>query len=224
MGIHRYLIYMENLNKSNEAIVVSSHYNEDLSWINSVKYPVKVYSKTIKDENFIDFNKAQEVPAYLKYIIENYYNLPEYSIFVHGHLEAFHQADSIINLINNVVLDKPIIDLNANWRQEIYIKDKVLDPTLPHCDEKNDFRAYWLRENWNDFFGEWLPLPDLLSFLSCAQFVIHKSCIVHYPIEFWEHLFDACKKTKLENYISGRIFEYTWYYIFSRKADFLRQK
>jgi hypothetical protein len=194
-----------------EAVVVSSHYEEDLSWINLVKYPVKVYSKTIKDQNFIDFNKVQEVPAYLKYIIENYNNLPEYSIFVHGHLMAAHQSDNIVNLINNVKLDKPIIDLNNK------IDSKY---TLTRGDEYWDTKFSWLEENWKDLIGEWLTLPDSLTFPTCAQFSIHKSCIIQYPIGFWQHLFDWCKKTELENYVSSRIFEYTWYYIFSRKANF----
>lgn len=210
---------MEKLIQDKDAVVVSSHYAEDLSWINSVKYPVKVYSKTIKDQNYIDFNKAQEVPAYLKYIIENYYNLPEYSIFVHGHLESYHQTDNIINLINNIKLEGSIINLNRDWRQTISIKDKFIDPNLGQSQE-NNVRFYWVKKNWKDLIGEVLPLPDLLSYPQCAQFAVHKSCILQYPIEFWQHLFDWCKKTELNNYISSRLFEYTWYYIFSRKANF----
>jgi hypothetical protein len=210
---------MENSNKDNDAVVVSSHYSEDLSWINSVKYQVKVYSKTIKDQNYIDFNKVQEAPAYLKYIIENYNSFPSYSIFVQGHLESYHQSDNIINLINNVKLEGSVISLNPDWRQTISIKDKFVDPNLGHSGE-NDLRFYWLKQNWNDFLGDRLPLPDLLSFICCAQFAVHKSCILQYPIEFWQHLFDWCKETELDNYVSSRVFEYTWYYIFSRKANF----
>jgi hypothetical protein len=197
------------MHENNNVVVASSHYQEDLSWVNSVKYPVKVYSKTIKDQNFIDFNKVQEVPAYLKYIIENYNNLPEYSIFVHGHFMAAHQSDNIVNLINNVKLDKPIIDLNNKSNY-----------TLNRGVEQWDVKFSWLEENWKDLIGEVLPLPNSLSFPQCAQFAIHKSCILQYPIEFWQHLFDWCKKTELENYVSSRVFEYTWYYIFSRKANF----
>lgn len=196
--------------QNSQVVVASSHYKEDLNWINLVNYPVKVFSKTIKNQNFIDFNKVQEVPAYLKYIIENYSNLPEYSIFVHGHLFSEHQSDNIINLINNIKLDKPIVNLNRqDWKQ-----------TISKGDEYNDRKFSWIEESWNDLIGEWLPLPDSLSFPSCAQFAVHKSCITQYPIEFWQNLFKWCKETQLENFISSRIFEYIWYYIFSRKANF----
>lgn len=207
-----------SINKTS-AVVVSSHYNEDLNWVNFVKYPVKVYSKTIKNKNFIDFNKAQEVPAYLKYIVENYDNLPEYSIFVHGHSESYHQKDHIASIINRVKLEGSVINLNLDYQQTISKKDEFVDPKSGHSD-LNDLRFYWVENNWKSLIGENLPLPNSLSFPSCAQFAVHKSCIIQYPIEFWQHLFDWCKKTELDNYISSRIFEYIWYYIFSRKADF----
>jgi hypothetical protein len=196
--------------KDSCAIVASSHYKEDLNWVNLVKYPVKIYSKTIKNQNFIDFNKAQEAPAYLKYIIENYNSLPEYSIFVHGHLNSEHQEDNIINLINNIKFDKPIINLNRkDWFQ-----------TISKGDEFQDRKFSWIEENWKELIGDYLVMPSSLSFPSCAQFAVNKSCIQQYPIEFWQHLFDWCRNTELENFISSRIFEYIWYYIFSGKANF----
>jgi predicted O-methyltransferase YrrM len=196
--------------QDSHAVVVSSHYKEDLNWVNLVNYPVKIYSKTVKNQNFIDFNKVQEVPAYLKYIIENYNNLPEYSIFIHGHLMSEHQEDNIVNIINNVKLDQPIINLNRkDWKQ-----------TISKGDEFQDRKFSWIEDNWKDIIGDYLQLPDSLSFPSCAQFAVHKSCIQQYPIEFWKHLFDWCQKTKLENFISSRIFEYIWYYIFSGKRNF----
>lgn len=196
--------------EDSNAVVVSSHYKEDLNWVNLVNYPVKIYSKTIKNQNFIDFNKVQEVPAYLKYIIENYNNLPEYSIFVHGHLTSEHQEDNIVNLINNVKLDKPIINLNRkDWFQ-----------TISKGDEFKDRKFSWIEENWKDLIGNYLTMPSSFSFPSCAQFAIHKSCIQQHPIQFWQHLFDWCKNTNLENFVSSRIFEYIWYYIFSGKSNF----
>lgn len=196
--------------ESKEVAVISSHYKEDLNWVNFIKYPVKVYSKTLKNKNFINFNKVQEAPAYLKYIIENYNNLPEYSIFIHGHLMSEHQSDNIINIVNSIDFTKDIINLNReDWVQ-----------TISRGDEFEDRKFSWIEENWKDLIGDYLPLPDSLSFPSCAQFSIHKSKITQYPIEFWQHLFDWCEKTELDNFISSRIFEYIWYYIFSKQNFF----
>jgi predicted O-methyltransferase YrrM len=193
--------------------ILSSHYKEDLSWINFVKYPTTIYSKTIEDKNFINFNKVQEVPAYLKYIIDNYKNLPEYTIFVHGHLNSEHQKDkNIIEIINNLKFDGDIVNLNrSDWIGSIKKGDDLWDK-----------KYSWLTENWKNIFGEYLELPEEMTFYSCAQFAINKKCILQYPIEFWQKLFNWCENTELDNYLSSRIFEYCWYYIFSKKALFLQ--
>lgn len=136
--------------------------------------------------------------------------MPEHSVFVHGHLMSEHQSDNIINIINNLNFNEDIINLNRkDWTQ-----------TLSKGDDFEDKKFSWIADNWNDLIGDYLPLPESLTFPSCAQFAIHKSKIQQYPIEFWEHLFEWCKKTNLENYISSRIFEYIWYYIFSKKTNF----
>lgn len=190
-------------------LVVSAHYQEDISWIQSIKYPAVVYSKTNENLNFIPFNKVQEVPAYLKYIIDNYDCLPMYSIFVHGHLDSQHQYASISSTINSLKFIGNIINLNRpDWVGRV---SKIEDDF-----GKNDYPKYkWLSDNWSDIFANHLKLPDSLTFYSCAQFAIRRDCILKHPIKFWERLYDWCQFNSLDNFISSRIFEYTWYYIFS---------
>ena len=201
---------MEKQFESSDVRVASSHFNEDLHWINLIKYPTDIYSKTIKNKNFIPFNKVQEAPAYLKYIIDNYYNLPEYTIFVHGHLDSLHQDMNIIEKINSLKFDDKIINLNRpDWTAH-----------LKRGDDFDDRKFSWIEDNWKDLIGDYLPLPDELAFPACAQFAIHKSCINRLPIEAWQRMFTWCEKTKLENYVSSRIFEYIWYYLFSGKNLF----
>lgn len=199
--------------KSSSVMVASSHYEENLSWTNLVKYPVEIYSKTLKNKNFISFNKVQEAPAYLKYIIENYNNLPEYSIFVHGHFNSLHQDKNIIEIINTLNIDDKIINLNR----------KDWTASIKKGDDENDKKFSWLEDNWKDLTNNFIELPNELSFPACAQFAIHKSCITRLPLEFWKQLFSWCENNKLENYISSRIFEYIWYYLFSGKAEFIRR-
>jgi len=188
--------------------IASAHFNENLEWITRVKYPTLVYSKTIPTNNFIPFNKVQEVPAYLKYIIDNYYNLPEYSIFVHGHEYSPHQNDSIVNIINNLKFDRDIINLN---RPDWYNKyDQAKRPDWG-----------WIEDNWEEVFQSHLPFPEKLWFPAGAQFAVNKNCILKHPFEFYTKLYKWCEGTKLDNYISSRIFEYTWFYIFSGDQVFI---
>lgn len=193
-------------------LVVSSHYNEDLSWVQTIKYPAVVYSKTNQNLNFIPFNKVQEVPAYIKYIIDNYKCLPMYSIFVHGHLHSMHQYTDISSTINSLKFIGPIINLNRpDWTGDISQNENYPDKKFE-----------WLSENWNDIFGNSLELPTRLTFYSCAQFAIRRDCILKYPLKFWEKIYDWCQYNKLDNFVSSRIFEYVWYYIFSGQNLYLK--
>jgi predicted O-methyltransferase YrrM len=192
--------------------ILSCHYKEDLSWINFVKYPVSVYSKTLTNKNYIPFNKVQETPGYLKFIIDNYNNLPEYTIFVHGHLNSEHQANkNIVDIINNLSFNEDIVNLNRpDWLGSIQ-----------HGDDFWDKKYSWISENWKDMVGDYLELPLKMTFYSCCQFAVNKKCILRHPLEFWQKLFNWCENTSLDNYISSRIFEYTWYYFLSGKALYL---
>jgi hypothetical protein len=191
-----------------KACVVSAHFHEDLSWILNSKYPVVIYSKTITSSaNHIGINKTQECPAYLKFIVENYESLPEYSIFVHGHRNSEHQDDYIDNKINGLVFDRDIIGLN---RPDFY---NILS------DDVVEYRVEWgwVKDNWLSVFGKYIPTPEKLGFPACAQFAVNRKCIRRLPIQFWESLLKWSLDNSLENHISSRIMEYSWYYIFTGK-------
>lgn len=186
------------------AKVVTCHFNQDLSWLQKIKYPTVVYSKTIKGEKFIDFNKALEHPVYLKFIIDNWSNLPDYTIFIHGHESSYHQSRLMVDIINSLSFDKLMINLNDSHMR------KVMD--------KNDEHWPWLYNCWKGLFKPYgFELPSKLGFPCCAQFAVHKSLILSNPLEYYEHAYNWCKKTKLRNSISSRIFEYTWWYIFTKQ-------
>ena len=67
--------------------IVIAHYNEDLSWINNLNIPYSIYthdnSLLTHNNIFVEKNKGNEATLYLKYIIDNYNNLPDKILFVH---------------------------------------------------------------------------------------------------------------------------------------------
>lgn len=191
-----------------KACVISAHFKEDLSWIVLSKFPVVVYSKTIAaSANYIKINKSQECLAYLKFIIENYHDLPLYTIFVHGHRNSEHQDDNIENKINGLKFDRPIINLN---RPDFY-------NVLSASNEKYQKEWGWLIDNWNDLFGNALPFPEALGFPACAQFAVHRDCITRHSLDFWLSIFQWALINNLENSVNSRVLEYCWYYLFTGK-------
>ncbi len=194
-----------------QAVVCSNHWDEDLYWTLLTRHPVVVYSKSIKSSpNYVRHNKAQEAISYLNYIVDRYDVLPEYSIFTHGHRGSKHQNNYIDEIINKLKFDKELINLNS---PELY-------DYIEKGDDYVDKKYSWLSDNWEQLFGNELILPGRLGFYAHAQFAVHRDCIWQYKKEFWINLYEWCKESQLSNYVTSRVFEYTWYYIFSKNPVF----
>lgn len=190
-----------------EKAIMSAHYNEDLSWLDCTDLPKFIYSKTDAKYRLVEKNKGQEIPCFLSYIIDHYDNLPVKTLFMHGHRFSGHMdynADEIIPKLNWDLDDFFSIN-KRSWYQEI--SEKV------HLDD--DAYDVWLAQNWYIFHGL-LPFPEKLLFYSGAQFVVHRKLILQYPVSFWKYLYNWVQTTDLSNFITSRIFEYTWHYIFTR--------
>ncbi len=204
-----------NKDLSNEKLVIiTSHYNEDLSWLKYIKLPFIISSKkTIEKNLYIDINRGNEASGYLKYIITHYDNLPEYSIFIHGHYIDWHQNMNIIDIINglnNIVVNKKINYLNFNnrsWNGQFY----------------NDYR----KNIWNKLFLEELgPIPDKLYDKCCAQFIVNKDRIRLRSKKFYENLLNFSLTNNMDTKYSnfGHVLEYLWHYIFGEPAIINREE
>ena len=192
--------------------VVVAHYNEDLDWCIKLSkdYDIRIYSKTNKNFNFIDNNKGQEIPMYLKYIIDNYNNLSDKTLFLHGHKTSHHQDYSSDFIIQNVNWN--LNDFFSVNRRNCY---QEVSSTFEYSEGAFN---NWLRNNWNVFENELKFPEDGLFFYSNAQFVVDKKLILQYKLDFWIKLYDWISNTDLSNIISSRIFEYVWHYIFTKKT------
>ena len=78
-------------------IAVIAKYREDISWINKLECPSRVYDKG-KDIP----NVGREAETYLRYIIENYHSLPDHVAFLQG--KPFdHLAGGTIQFLNQSI-------------------------------------------------------------------------------------------------------------------------
>jgi len=198
--------------------IVVAHYNENLDWFLNldVDCDKKIYSKTSLDYYQVPKNSGLDAPCYMKYIIDNYNNLTDKTLFLHGHSDSIHQ-------------DYPssYICKNVNWNLSDYfsVNNRRLYQTLNkdfHYNKGNSIitdsaGAYdiWLKSNWYIFNNE-LEFPKELKFYQGSQFVVDKKLILQYPIEFWQNLYDWIQNVDYDSFISSRIFEYTWHYILTK--------
>jgi hypothetical protein len=185
---------------------VVSRYKKDVNWVYKLKNINKffIYDKEMPENPYnIPVNKGNEASVYLKYIVDNYYNLPDFTFFIHDDEYAWHHSGSIIDRFNEAIMSN-----------ELYynINDKcVLGSIL-----SNEWYNTIL--NWYYFYIEnYIPMDSLpnkdftLNHRGSAQFLVHKSLITKLPLEFYENLYKWIITTNMSNDKSGRFLEWTWH-------------
>ena len=191
--------------------IITSHWNENLTWLQASKYPVTVISKENAPGSTAPFeaesvvpNSGNEASAYLKYIVDHYDDLPPYVAFVHGHDKAWHMKNGgILQQLDRLNLDGVTFHtLNNCFTQVWKAGDESYDA----------LQTYWPRE-----FERWLgPLPTQLCHDCCAQFVVSRDTIRKQPLAAYQSWLDFSLDPSVRKV--GFMFEYTWHYIFGEPA------
>ena len=189
-----------------QLVIVSSHYKENLRWLRHSDIPVVVCSK-VQDSPLceVNTNKGNEVTAYLKFIIQNYDNLPNHVAFIHGHERAWHQHKNLFDVINCVKYrEHGFVSLNNYFIDDRKIESNVIMKKLHQIWDK-EFRPYLKRDP-----------PTYLCHDCCAQFIVSKERILKNSREAYQAWYDLVinDSTNDNSYEMGRIFEYIWHIIF----------
>ena len=158
----------------------------------------------------IIYKKPTEVPkegyeasAYLKFFYDNYDNLPQSMLCLHGHKKDWHQYENDIFL--NIVRDMEISETYFNIT-DLYIDDRIIGPNLV-VNKLNDL--------WDDYFRPYFntDCPTYLSHLCCAQFLVKRSAVHLRPREAYKVWYEL-SITKDNNKLIAQVFEYIWHTIF----------
>ena len=125
------MIYVKEGINANVLVVVA-HYNEDLEWINNIKYNTVIISKQTIPRDCPP-NKGNEASSYLMYIIDNYDNLFDYTFFVHGHRTHWHHKSNMDEKINNITFTYNYYNINENQKEELYYPYNDVDQIHKNC-------------------------------------------------------------------------------------------
>lgn len=209
-------------------LVVARTSWEDVSWIEQELPQVDTAIYTVNDpfaNLTVPANKGHEAMVYLTYIINNYDALPDVVLFFHAHRKGWH---------NNEFLDKDAVEMITRLSSERVTRVGYMPARCPlthgcpdwiHMDkteEANQDRpeaAVFTTELWSQLFPGG-TVPTTLSEPAGAQFAVSRDTIRAVPKARFEHLRNWLINTNLHDYFSGRVFEYTWQYIFTGKAEF----
>ncbi len=165
-------------------------------------------------------NKGQEASVYLTYIIEHYFSLPDYMVFVHGKRYEWHTDDPMYDTSRSIqqlkldhVEDEGYASLRCAWAPGCPLSIEP-DPTV------NDgifgiISEYYFA--WEIFFPG-VPVPETVAAPCCAQFAVSKAQVLQRPVSDYERYRQWLWDTGLPGGRSGRIMEYMWHVIFGKEA------
>lgn len=185
--------------------VVLAHYNENLYWIDNLKYRYEIISRAgipIEEPP----NRGNEASSYLEYIINNYHNLDDITVFIHAHRNHWHHPANIDEKINNLVFDKAYYNINTNDTNNSITALSIF-PTVV------DRMRGILSE-----LGEILSInidPDKIVYRNSAQFYVTKETIHRHSKEVYIKLYNWLMTTSETTFYTGRAFEYIWHIIFT---------
>ena len=166
-------------------------------------------------------NKGHEVMIYLTYIIDHYDDLPDIAIFMHAHRWTHHNnhllghdaVQMIRRLNSDYVTRKGYVNMRCEWYPGC--------PEWLHPDNAKESLAKQeeevLSRSWKELFPT-SPLPRALGQACCAQFALSRERILSISLSRYIFYRDWVMRTPLSNYVSGRIWEYTWQFLFTGQS------
>jgi len=185
---------------------VVSRYKKNVDWVYKLKNINKyfIYDKEMPESLYnIPVNKGNEASVYLKYIIDNYNNLADFTFFIHDDEYAWHHTGSILDLFDEAVnSNKLYYNINAGCILGSIVSNRYYNDIL-----------IW----YNNYIEKYIPLNSLPNpdwtqdHRGSAQFLVHKSLITNLPLEFYQNLYNWIIITDMPNEKSGRFLEYTWH-------------
>jgi hypothetical protein len=187
-----------------EVVVVVANWSYPTGWLEDQPFCYILCQRLMPTAEYNSpFNKGSEATSYLEFIIKRYDSLPPYTIFSHGHLNAWHQIDGVGILWNLRASEYTFASINGIWNRGYHHGN--------YCSIKGLYNLLNLER--------WLPpLPpdnNAHAYMCCSQFIVSRDRIRGKPIELYKTLYNWLRETPLSDAQSGRHLEWIWHLIFS---------
>ncbi|CAI7676593.1 unnamed protein product [Penicillium discolor] len=193
--------------KYTKVMVVTRTKEEDTSWI-AEELPDWDHAIYVADDPTAPLhppkNKGHEVMIYLTYIVDHYDQLPDVAVFMHSHQFAWHNdnlfAGDAAQLLRRLNLNRVIREGYMNTRCGFGPGCPAwMHPGALEEDESKQ-EEIMLARAWGELFPD-QEIPSVLAQPCCAQFALSRDRIRSIP--------------RARDYITGRIWEYLWQFIFT---------
>lgn len=168
--------------------VVVCHFKEDLSWLKKIKHKVVVYNKNPNEFHLYENNLPNlgfDTIVYLKYIIDNYDNLPDYICFSQDN--PFYHCVNFIDRVNNFDFTKKFHPLGISY---IRGPEDIVKETTDYANS----------------VGVKYELP--IKFINSAQCIVSKELILMREKESYQRIKDSIPNQVISH--TNYLIEYLW--------------
>lgn len=168
--------------------VVVCHFKEDLSWLKKINHKVVVYNKNPNEIHLYENNLPNlgfDTIVYLKYIIDNYDDLPDYVCFSQDN--PFYHCENFIDRVNNFDFTKKFHPLGISY---IRGPEDIVKETTDYADS----------------VGVRYELP--IMFINSAQCIVSKELILMREKESYQKIKDSIPNQVISH--TNYLIEYLW--------------
>ncbi|TLD22256.1 hypothetical protein PspLS_08032 [Pyricularia sp. CBS 133598] len=174
------------------------------------------------------FNKGHEVSTYLSYIVENYDHLPDIVLFIHAEDNAWHVEPLLLGSLSyaltrldlDQVRARGFVNLRVGWRGGC---PYGINMTGANNGKLVGQEAPYMYQAWVENFAPldktaYFSVPEVVAAPCCSQFAVTRETIQSKPKAQYERSLMWLKQTPLPDYISGRVWERLFQFLFAGRA------
>ncbi|KAL9061562.1 MAG: hypothetical protein Q9162_000094 [Coniocarpon cinnabarinum] len=210
-----------------KTLVMPRMKNEAIDWIDKEIPPEIAKAVYVVDDLNAPLhppqNKGHEVMVYLTFIIENYDDLPDVAMFMHAHQISWHNndlfdldaAEMVRRLSPERVTREGYMSLRCQWSPGC---PEWVHPGETHADDDKQEEVL-MAKAWAEIFPA-DPIPGVIGAPCCAQFALSRDRIRAIPKVAYLYYRNWLTHTHLDDFVSGRVWEYLWHYVFTGNATF----
>ncbi|SMF24764.1 DUF3431 domain-containing protein [Desulfovibrio gilichinskyi] len=202
--------------------IVIARYSENIEWLKAFNRFAIVYNKgeTIVDGAVVLPNIGREGHTYLTHIVRNYYDLPEYTVFLQGspffHMKEGADCAKLADIINESLTKKVPFKGFAWFRLRC---DRL---GRPHQMSDPASKGKWsgwgkdipVGEVYEKLFNR-TPPEQFIASAATGLFMVRKDRILTRSLEFYKTALSIIEADPCDEHNTGHAFERLWQVIFN---------
>ncbi|KAK3316967.1 hypothetical protein B0H66DRAFT_308498 [Apodospora peruviana] len=170
--------------------------------------------------------KGREALIYHTYFHDFYDTLPDVSVLIHSHENPWHIEPALLRSmtfalsrlnLNRIATDetKSYFNLRVSWKEACPAWINTTLPASLSTKKEESFVGPALRANFGVQRKDW---PEVFGGTCCSQFAVSRAAIQRNPKTQYKKHMDWLVNVGWSDYITGRVWEHLWPWLFRGEA------